>query len=48
MEYHLHTETLIRYYSSQNILRKIDASGDQNKIYNTIKNALDDMKKLKE
>ena len=46
MEYHLHTETLIRYYSSQNILRKIDASGDQNRIYNSIKNALDDMKKL--
>ena len=47
MEYHSQTETLMRYYSSRNILRKIDASGDQNRIYNSIKNALDDMKKLR-
>ena len=42
--YHSQTSPLISYYSAQNIVRKVDASVDQNTIFNTIKNAFEDMK----
>ena len=42
--YHSQTTPLIGYYSAQNIVRKIDASVDQNTIFNSIKNACEDMK----
>ena len=42
--YHTQTTPLISYYSSQNIVRKIDASTDQHKIFECIKNAFEEMK----
>ena len=42
--YHTQTTPLISYYSAQNIVRKIDASTDQNKIFECIKNAFEEMK----
>ena len=42
--YHTQTTPLISYYSSQNIVRKIDASASTNIIFENIKNAFEDMK----
>jgi len=46
--YHTQTTPLISYYSSQNIVRKIDASTDQHKIFECIKNAFEEMKALRD
>ena len=42
--YHSQTTPLVGYYSAQNIVRKIDASKDQNSIFETIKNSFEEMK----
>ena len=46
--YHAQTAPLIGYYSAQNIVRKVDASVDQDTVFNSIKNACEDMKALRD
>ena len=47
LAYHSQKEPLIQYYSTQNILKIIEDSGDQNLIFNTIKDVLENMKTSK-
>lgn len=46
--YHTQTTPLISYYSSRNIVRKIDASASTNIIFDNIKNAFEDIKALRD
>ena len=48
LEYHSQTEPLVRYYSSQNILRMVDASADQNHVFINIKHVLEEMRELRD
>lgn len=46
--YHSQTTPLVGYYSAQNLVRKIDASQDQGSIFESIKNAFEEMKAIRD